>query len=140
MKTAYELAMERLNQTSPTTKLTAKQKAAMAELDSKYAARIAEQVVRMALENLRFTRLQVVAEVSPSRRWPAFETAGLTELLLELVEHGLAHQDDRQKADPVDAVVKVLERSPLIQLSHLLEVVFAQEHPLEVPERRRRRA
>jgi hypothetical protein len=43
MKTAYELAMERLNQKSPTLKLTEQQKKALAELDSKYAAKIAER-------------------------------------------------------------------------------------------------
>lgn len=46
MKSAYELAMERLNQTSgPERKLTDEQKAALAELDRKYDARLAE--VRM---------------------------------------------------------------------------------------------
>jgi hypothetical protein len=41
MKTAYELAMERLNKTAPTVKLTGAQKKQLAELDSKYAAKIA---------------------------------------------------------------------------------------------------
>ncbi len=43
MKSAYELAMERLNKVSPTVKLTAEQKKALAELDSKYTAKIAER-------------------------------------------------------------------------------------------------
>jgi len=43
MKSAYELAMERLNKTSPTVKLTASQKAELAELESVYAAKIAER-------------------------------------------------------------------------------------------------
>jgi len=43
MKTAYELAMERLNKASPPVKLTPAQKQALAELDSKYAAKIAER-------------------------------------------------------------------------------------------------
>jgi hypothetical protein len=43
MKTAYELAMERLNQAAPTVKLTPEQKRELAELDSKYAAKIAER-------------------------------------------------------------------------------------------------
>jgi hypothetical protein len=43
MKSAYELAMERLNKTSPTVKLTAEKKKQLAELDSKYAAKIAER-------------------------------------------------------------------------------------------------
>jgi hypothetical protein len=43
MKSAYELAMERLNKTSPTIKLTDKQKLELAEIDSKYAAKFAER-------------------------------------------------------------------------------------------------
>lgn len=43
MKTAYELAMERLAKSTPSVKLTARQKQALAELDSKYAAKIAER-------------------------------------------------------------------------------------------------
>lgn len=45
MKSAYELAMERLSKTSPSAKLTAGQKAQLAELDSKYKARIAEREI-----------------------------------------------------------------------------------------------
>lgn len=47
MKSAYELAMERLNKTSPTVKLTAEQKAQLAELDSKYAAKVAEREIAL---------------------------------------------------------------------------------------------
>jgi hypothetical protein len=43
MKSAYELAMERLNKASPSVKLTDKQRAELAEIDSKYAAKIAER-------------------------------------------------------------------------------------------------
>ena len=43
MKSSYELAMERLNKTSPTVKLTAETKKKLAELDSIYAAKIAER-------------------------------------------------------------------------------------------------
>ena len=43
MKTAYELAMERLNKASPVTKLTDRQKKELAELESKYKAKIAER-------------------------------------------------------------------------------------------------
>ena len=41
MKSAYELAMERLNKTAPTVKVTAAQKTELAALDSQYAAKIA---------------------------------------------------------------------------------------------------
>ncbi|MBN2310033.1 MAG: hypothetical protein JXR94_13755 [Candidatus Hydrogenedentes bacterium] len=43
MKSAYELAMERLNrEAGPTKKLSDEQKAEIAEIDNKYEARIAE--------------------------------------------------------------------------------------------------
>ncbi len=45
MKSAYELAMERLNKTAPITKLTDEQKKELAELDSKYAAKLAEREI-----------------------------------------------------------------------------------------------
>jgi hypothetical protein len=45
MKSAYELAMERLNKQSPTAKLTAEQKDRLAELDSRYKAKIAEREI-----------------------------------------------------------------------------------------------
>ena len=47
MKTAYELAMERLGKTAPTVKLTADQKKQLAELDSQYAAKIAEREIAL---------------------------------------------------------------------------------------------
>lgn len=43
MKTAYELAMERLSQASPVAKLSTAQKKQLAALDSKYKAKIAER-------------------------------------------------------------------------------------------------
>lgn len=43
MKSAYELAMERLSKGSPTVKLTDQQRAELAEIDSQYAAKIAER-------------------------------------------------------------------------------------------------
>ena len=43
MKSAYELAMERLQKTSPSLSLTGEQKKELAELDSKYQAKIAEK-------------------------------------------------------------------------------------------------
>lgn len=47
MKTAYELAMERLNKAAPATKLSAAQKRQLAELDSKYAAKVAEREIAL---------------------------------------------------------------------------------------------
>jgi hypothetical protein len=43
MKTAYELAMERLNRSAPPVKLTDDQKKKLAELDSLYTAKLAER-------------------------------------------------------------------------------------------------
>ena len=46
MKSAYELAMERLNKTSPAAaKVTNQQKKKLAEQDAKYAAKIAEREI-----------------------------------------------------------------------------------------------
>ena len=53
MKSAYELAMERLQKQAPTTKLTAKQKAALAELDSLYAAKIAQREIGLKDEIIK---------------------------------------------------------------------------------------
>ena len=47
MKTAYELAMERLNQAAPATKLTSAQKKKLAELDSTCAAKIAGREIAL---------------------------------------------------------------------------------------------
>ncbi len=43
MKSAYELAMERLQKGSPSVILTAEQKAELAEIDSSFKAKIAER-------------------------------------------------------------------------------------------------
>jgi hypothetical protein len=43
MKSAYELAMERLEKASPSLSLTEEQKKELAEMDSKYQAKIAEK-------------------------------------------------------------------------------------------------
>ena len=53
MKSSYEIAMERLNKTAPTTKLTPKQKKELAELDSRYAAKIAEREIALNTEITR---------------------------------------------------------------------------------------
>lgn len=45
MKSAYELAMERLEKQSPTQKLTEQQKAEIADIDSQTKAKIAEREV-----------------------------------------------------------------------------------------------
>jgi hypothetical protein len=45
MKSAYELAMERLNKSAPAAKLTDRQKKELAELDSLYASKIAQREI-----------------------------------------------------------------------------------------------
>ena len=64
MKSAYELAMERLSKTSPTVKLTDKQKKVIAELDAKYQAKIAEREIGLKDE---------IAKASNQGDWEAVE-------------------------------------------------------------------
>ena len=45
MKSAYELAMERLNKTAPAEKLSAAKKKELAELNDQYQAKIAEREI-----------------------------------------------------------------------------------------------
>jgi hypothetical protein len=45
MKSSYELAMERLNKSAPVVKLNDEQKKELHELESKYAAKIAEREI-----------------------------------------------------------------------------------------------
>jgi chromosome segregation ATPase len=47
MKSSYELAMERLSKNAPSKKLTEAQKKQLAELDSKYTAKIAEREIAL---------------------------------------------------------------------------------------------
>ena len=53
MKTAYELAMERLNKDTLAKKLSPAQKQELAELGSKYAAKIAEREIGLKDEIAR---------------------------------------------------------------------------------------
>jgi len=55
MKSSYELAMERLSKDSPVTRLTDKQRKALAELDSKYAAKFAERELLLKEEMSKAT-------------------------------------------------------------------------------------
>jgi hypothetical protein len=47
MKSAYEIAMERLNKAAPTVKLSVAQKKEIAELESQYAAKIAAREIAL---------------------------------------------------------------------------------------------
>jgi hypothetical protein len=55
MKSSFELAMERLNKTAPTVKLTSAQKKDIAELESQYAAKIAGREIAMKDEIAKLT-------------------------------------------------------------------------------------
>lgn len=55
MKTAYELAMERLNKNAPGVKLSDAQKKELAELDAKYAAKVAEREIALNSEIAKAT-------------------------------------------------------------------------------------
>ncbi len=50
MKSAYELAMERLNKAAPSVKLSAEQKAQLADLESQCVAKIAERELLLKRE------------------------------------------------------------------------------------------
>jgi hypothetical protein len=50
MKTAYELAMERLSKSSPAVTLSENQKREIAELESRYAAKVAERELLLQSE------------------------------------------------------------------------------------------
>ena len=72
MKTAYELAMERLNKTAPTIKLTGTQKKQLAELDSKYAAKIAGREIALKDEITKSSAAGDAEKVETLRqRWVA---------------------------------------------------------------------
>ena len=53
MKSAYELAMERLSKAAPATKLSPQQKKQIAELESKYKAKIAERELLVQNERVK---------------------------------------------------------------------------------------
>ena len=54
MKSAYEIAMERLNRTAPSVKLTDAQKREIADLESRTKARIAEREIALRDEIASF--------------------------------------------------------------------------------------
>jgi hypothetical protein len=89
MKSAYELAMERLTKASPTVKLTEEQKKELAELDSKYAAKIAEREIAL---NTAITKTEGdVSQIDALREQLAMEKKKIQaelEAKKELVRRG----------------------------------------------------
>jgi hypothetical protein len=65
MKSAYELAMERLQKASPSLSLTEEQKKELAEIDSKYRAKIAERELFLK-EQIRKAQVEGKLEVVES--------------------------------------------------------------------------
>ena len=64
MKSAYELAMERLNKTAPSAKLTEEQKKQIADLESQCLAKIAEREIFLKDE---------MAKAAAKGEWEAME-------------------------------------------------------------------
>jgi len=73
MKSAYELAMERLNKTAPTVKLTAAQKSEIAELESQYAAKIAAREIALKDEIAKLAAAGEGEKVEATRQQLAHE-------------------------------------------------------------------
>lgn len=86
MKSAYELAMERLNKTAPTVKLTAAQKKEIAELESQYAAKIAGREIALKDEIAKLTAADDLEKVEATRQQLAQERKKLQAELEEKKE------------------------------------------------------
>ncbi|NBT49646.1 MAG: hypothetical protein EBT07_17895 [Actinobacteria bacterium] len=85
MKTAYELAMERLTSKEPTRKLTNSQKMALAEIDSTYRAKIAERETFLG------------AKIAGARAGGAHEEAVILQDELARDLRGIREEWDRKK-------------------------------------------
>jgi hypothetical protein len=79
MKSAYELAMERLEKQSPSSKLTDDQRSQLAEIDSLYKSKIAERELLLADEIRRERVAGKAAEVEKLQHQLTSELRRLTE-------------------------------------------------------------
>jgi hypothetical protein len=79
MKSAYELAMERLEKQSPSAKVTEEQKREIAEIESTYRARIAEKELFLTDEIKKARIARQADEVSKLERQLASEVRRLNE-------------------------------------------------------------
>lgn len=77
MKSAYEIAMSRLEKSEPTRKLTEEQKAQLAEIDSEINAKIAER--KLFLEDRIAQSADDLQALEELRRQLALELARLEE-------------------------------------------------------------
>ena len=79
MKSAYELAMERLEKQSPSAKVTDEQKREIAEIDSLYTAKIAEREVFLKDQILKATAAGNREEIEALEKQLASELRRLNE-------------------------------------------------------------
>ncbi len=79
MKSAYELAMERLEKESPTEKVTDEQRREIAEIESTYKARIAEKELFLSGEIKKARMAAQPDEVSKLERQLVSEVRRLNE-------------------------------------------------------------
>ncbi|MSU58167.1 MAG: hypothetical protein EXS35_08305 [Pedosphaera sp.] len=73
MKSAYELAMERLNKAAPTVKLSDAQKKDLSEIESGYAAKIAGREIALRDEIGKFTARGELEKAAEMEQQLAFE-------------------------------------------------------------------
>ena len=79
MKSAYELAMERLEKKTPSVALTPEQKAEIAEIDSTFKARIAERELFLKAEITKATAAGNLDEAESLQKQLALEMRRLQE-------------------------------------------------------------
>ena len=95
MKSAYELAMERLSKAAPTVKLSDAQKKQLSEIDSRYAAKIAEREIALKDEIGKLITRGEVEKIAELEQQLAFERKTL-QAKLE-AEKELVRQRARSK-------------------------------------------
>jgi hypothetical protein len=79
MKSAYELAMERLERQAPTRQLSAEQKSAIAEIESTYRARLAERELFLKGEIAKALGAGKLEEAESLQKQLAMDTRRLNE-------------------------------------------------------------
>lgn len=79
MKSAYELAMERLEKSAPSVALTAEQKAQIAEVESTFRARIAERELFLKGEIAKAESAGKLEEIESLQKQLAIEVRRLQE-------------------------------------------------------------
>ena len=97
MKSAYELAMERLQKGSPTMTLTPEQKAELAEIDSSFNAKIAERRIFLTDQITKAAAVGKFDDVESLQRLLVDGEAEAGEVVVEIddaiIRCGLAVED-----------------------------------------------